>query len=61
MIFSGAIYVVTFNDKAFVGLNYTFQISGSGVLMTNFSAFISSKGESGSLLSFCSLFLSPRT
>lgn len=50
MIFSGAIYVVTFNNKTFVGLGYSFQISGSGVFMTKFSAFMSSKGESDCLL-----------
>lgn len=48
-----------FNDKDFVGLDHSFQIGGSAVLMTKFSGFTSSEGKV-IIFSLCSLFLSAR-
>ena len=51
-------YVVTSNDKNFVDLDENYQISGSAVLMTKISVFMSS--EEVVFSSLCSLFSSPR-
>ena len=51
-------YIVTSNEKNFVDLDENFHISGSAVLMTKISVFMSS--EEVVFSSLCSLFSSPR-